>query len=110
MKYGKTIKNRRLNEYDEWLSSNREFDENVIKGEAIRDSIREKIRTKISTHLDETRNQTWCKCDTCTLIRLKAEDEKTISSLALIGLQYLLGENFNGVAALYYHSYLDEIK
>jgi hypothetical protein len=96
--------------YDEWLSLNRKVDENVIKGEAIRDSVREEIREIISKHFDETSDQCWCKCDTCTLIRLKAKDERIISSLALIGLQYLLGENFNGAAALYYYSYLNETK
>jgi hypothetical protein len=60
---------------------------------------------KVIKHLKETEDQTWCKCDTCTLIRLKAEDKEIIGSLAYAGLEYLLGENFNGAAALYYYSY-----
>lgn len=81
---------------------NRRRDENVVKGERIRDAVRLEIQEIISKHFDKTEEETWCKCDTCTLIRLKAEDEKIINSLAIIGLQYLLDENFNGASALYY--------
>jgi hypothetical protein len=90
---------------EKWLATNRKRDENVISGEKIIEEIRLKVRDTVVEHFEETKDQTWCKCDTCTLIRLKAEDEKIISSLAYAGLEYLLGENFNAAAALYYYSY-----
>jgi hypothetical protein len=99
---------KNFTDFDDWLKSHRKRDENVIKGEKIREEIREEIKDKLSRHFGETEDQTWCKCDTCTLIRLKAEGEGTINSLALIGLQFLLGQNFNGAAALYYHTFYKE--
>jgi hypothetical protein len=105
-------------DFEKWLATNRNRDEDVISGEKIIEEIRQKIQGKVTKHLKETEDQTWCKCDTCTLIRLKAckcdtctlirlkaEDKEIIGSLAYAGLEYLLGENFNGAAALYYYSY-----
>jgi hypothetical protein len=91
--------------YEEWLAIHRRRDENVISGEKAVERIRQKIRRKIIEYFKETEGQRWCQCDTCILIRLKAEDEKIISSLAYVGLEYLLGENFNAAAAGYYYSY-----
>ena len=91
--------------FEEWLAANRKRDENVISGEKTIERIRKEVRTKIVEYFKETEDQTWCACDTCTLIRLKVKDKELINSLAYVGLEYLLGENFNAAAALYYYSY-----
>jgi len=81
-------------------------DENVIANERIIENIRQKTKRKVVEYFKETEGEVWCDCDTCILIRLKAEDSKLIDSLAYVGLEYLLGENFNAAAALSYYSYL----
>jgi hypothetical protein len=76
-------------DFEKWLIDNRKRDENVISGEKIIEEVRQKIQGKVIKHLKETEDQ----------------DKEIIGSLAYAGLEYLLGENFNGAAALYYYSY-----
>jgi len=95
-------------EFEKWLAANRKRDENVISGEKIIEEIRQKVKDRIVKYFKETEGRNWCNCDTCILIRLKAEDEKIIGSLAYAGLEYLLGENFNGAAASYYYGYFKD--
>ncbi len=81
-----------------------------MMGEEKNKPLRQKMADMVISHLTETKDETWCKCDICTLIRLKAIDETIINSLALVGFQYLLGENFNDAAALHYFSYFSDLQ
>lgn len=93
------------------MKENRKRDVNVIKGEERVEELRQKLMKMVVDHLDESSNEDWCKCDVCTLVRMTANENKSyglIDSMALVGFEYLLGENFNGAAALYYHSYVKE--
>lgn len=96
------------NDIKDWLLLHCKKDENVEMGEKRLNEIRSKVETAVSNLMEMYKNETFCQCDTCVLIRLKSENETIISSLAYIGLEYLLGENFNGAAALYYYSYIKD--
>lgn len=97
--------------FEDWLEKNRTRDENVIKGEESVEDLRQKLRERVVNYFDETKDQVWCNCDVCVLIRITADEKKPdrlIDNLALIGLEYLLGKNFNGTAAMYYYSYVEK--
>jgi hypothetical protein len=93
---------------EEWLSVHRERDINVEKGEERLERIDKRVKSKILDLMERNSKETFCQCDTCTLIRIRAEDETIISNLAFVGLEFLLGKNFNGVSALYYYSYVKD--
>jgi hypothetical protein len=99
--------------FEEWLAATRKRNENVIAGEKIVEGIRQHLRQRIISYFDDTKDQVWCNCDTCILIRMTADDkypDRLKEQLAYIGLEYLLGENFNGSAALSYHQYIKEVE
>ncbi len=96
--------------FEDWLKSVWLEDENrkIVKKQ--NNELRKKLKFRLANTIADMKGREVCLCDTCVLLYLRHEDENDDHggierSLALVGMAYLLGENFNGASAGYYYSY-----
>ncbi len=93
-------------EFEKWLKSAWLEDENRVIRKRKIDELRLEVKSSIVKIMPEIDG---CRCDTCVLLYIKKRiDKSIISGLSLVGLEYLLGGNFNGASALYYYTFTKE--
>ncbi len=96
--------------FEDWLKSAWSEDENRAIVKRQNNELREKLKSRLAETIAEMESREVCLCDVCTLLYLRNEDKNEDHgglerSLALVGMAYLLGENFNGISARYYYGY-----
>ena len=93
--------------FEEWLKTAWLQDENREFGSRQIERLREETKTA-AWKVVESRHKDYCQCDDCVATCLVFTRHHLVIPLVSIAIQYLLGENFNGAAASYYHSYVKE--
>lgn len=97
--------------FENWLKENRKRDENVASAEMFVKDLRLELQKRVIKYFDEAKDEIWCNCDVCVLTRIAADEKESyglVDRLALVGLEYLLGENFNRTAAMNYYTYVEK--
>ncbi len=94
--------------FEEWLKTVWQEDENrVIRRRQIGE-LREKLKAKVVEAFEgNVTGFSGCMCDDC-VVSIIQSDTSLKYGLMTVGLEYLLGENFNGAAAHYYYDYIKE--
>lgn len=93
--------------FEDWLKESWLDDENRKSTKVSIDKIRTELKEKILPIYKVRSVEDDCCCDVCILACLLNE-KQLIKELAFVGIQYLLGENFNSAAAAYYCSFIKE--
>lgn len=97
--------------FEEWLSSVWQEDENRIIRKRQIDKLRDDLKVElISIFEGNITGSSGCMCDSCIGIIIRQHKEHLMNQLMTVGLEYLLGENFNGASAHYYYNYVKMVK